>query len=241
VKRVLAILAAAGLLAIVPSTVSGVADEVFTGTFAGTAEMPPVTTGAGGTAYVFINPGATEIKYAVSYAGLSGRLVAVHINAGAAGVTGPIMLTLAAGPSTMFGTLTPASFHTTTAAPTWAAALALIRGGKAYVNLHTVAHPDGEVRAQLKAAPAAAATTAPTHTPTAVPAPTASPVATARATARRTTAPVHRSLPPTTTDPATGRGSTTDLLPLLILLGIATLGGLIATIKVRPGAAPPEE
>ncbi len=244
-KRVLLILAAASLLAIVPMGVSGAADEVFTGTFTGAAETPPVTTSAGGTVYVFINPSATEIKYAVSYTGLSGPLVAAHIHAGAVGVSGQIMLPLTPGASTMFGSLTQANFQSTSAATTWAAALTLIRTGRAYVNLHTAAHPAGEIRAQLKAAAAAATPTpAPTRTPTPTtrPTPRATVAATTRPTATaRPTATVRHSLPPTSTNPVIGRGSMPDLLPIALILALGVLGGLVATAKVKPRGTPPEE
>lgn len=242
---ILAILAVGSLAVIVPAAVSGAADEVFTGTFTGAAEVPPVATNAGGTVYVFINPAGTEIKYAVSYTGLSGPLVAAHIHGGVPGVAGPIMLPLTPGPSTMFGSLTQANFQSTSAATTWAGALSLIRTGKAYVNLHTAAHPSGEVRAQLRSAAAAATPTpAPTRTPTPTTRPTPAPTATATvaATARATTtAPIHRTLPPTATEPLTGRADTTDLLPVFIVLLLGVVGGLLATVKVKPRSAPPED
>ena len=100
-KRVLAGLALVALLGLLPVAVSGASDEVYTGTFSGSAEVPPVSTTGGGTAYVFINPSATEIKYAVSYTGLSGPLVASHIHVGAPGTNGQIMFPLTVGPSTM--------------------------------------------------------------------------------------------------------------------------------------------
>jgi hypothetical protein len=245
-KRVLLFLAAAALIAIVPGAVTGASDEVFTGTFSGAQEVPPVTTSAGGTVYVFINPTGTEIKYAVSYTGLSGPLVAAHIHAGASGVNGQIMLPLTPGPSTMFGSLTQANFQSTSAATTWAAALNLIRTGRAYVNLHTAAHPQGEIRAQLKAAASAATPTpAPTRTPspTATPRPTprATVAATAAATPRRTPTPTHHSLPPTSTDPLVSRGTTFDLLSVLLVLGIGVVGGLVATAKVKPKQGTPPE
>jgi hypothetical protein len=240
-KRLLVILAAGALLGLIPAAVSGATDEVFTGTFTGAQEAPPVSTSAGGTVYVFINPAATEIKYAVSYTGLSGSLLAAHIHYGVRGVSGQIMFPLAAGPSTMFGSLTAANFQTTTSAPKWADALNAIRSGKAYVNLHTAAHPTGEVRANLKPA-ASAATPSPTATPKATAQPTARPTARPTATARATTQPVHRSLPPTSTTTPTGRQAATDLLPVLLLLVLVGVGGgLFATWKVRPRSTPPDD
>jgi hypothetical protein len=242
-KRVLAILAAASLLAIVPAAVSGATDEVFTGTFTGAAEVPAVSTSAGGTVYVFINPSATEIKFAVSYSGLSGPLISAHLQAGPPGTNGQIMFALTPGPSTMFGSLTQANFQSTSAATTWTAALNLIRAGRAYLNLTTSAHPAGEVRAQLKStAPAATPTPAPTRTPTptAPPTPRATVAATAHATAHPTSI-AHHSLPPTSTAPTLGRASDVDLLPVLLILLFGILGGLVATAKVKPRSAPPED
>jgi hypothetical protein len=240
-KRVLLLLAAAALIAIVPGVATGASDEVFTGTFTGAQEVPPVSTSAGGTVYVFINPAGTEIKYAVSYTGLSGPLVAAHIHAGSPGVSGQIMLPLTPGPSTMFGSLTQANFQSTSAATTWAAALNLIRTGKAYVNLHTAAHPQGEIRAQLKAA-AAAATPAPTRTPTPTATPRPTPRATVAATATaKPTGTAHHTLPPTATDPSGSRGSTIDLAAVLLVLSMGLLGGLIATAKVKPRSGTPPE
>ena len=93
-KRLLAILSAGVLLIAVPGAVSG-ADEVFSGPLRGSNEVPRVTTNASGTAYVFINEAETEVKYAVSYTGLSGPLIAAHVHVGAAGSNGPIALPLA--------------------------------------------------------------------------------------------------------------------------------------------------
>jgi hypothetical protein len=260
-KRLVALVAAATVLALLPAFVSGATDEVFTGTLSGAAEVPPVATTAGGTVYVFINPAGTEIKYAVSYTGLSGPLLAAHIHVGAPGVSGQIMFPLVAGPSTMFGSLTAANFQSTSSAPTFASALAAIRSGNAYINLHTALHPQGEIRAQLKpqAAPAPTPTPQPTAKPTAkpTPKPTAKPTAapTAKPTARPTAAPTAKptvkptpagttgatSAAPSHSPPTTATigeidrsGSGPNLAIVLLLLTIGIGGGIFATMKVKP-------
>jgi hypothetical protein len=247
-KRLLGPIAALSLLAVVaflPAAVAGASDEVYTGTLSGSAEVPSVSTQGTGTVYVFINPAGTELKYAVSYTGLSGSLVAAHINGAAAGVSGPIMFTLAVGPSTMFGTLTQANFQSSAAVSSWTAALNMIRSGSAYLNLHTAAHPAGEVRAQLKsAAPAPTPTPTPTPQPTAAPTspPTANPGGSTAATAAPHTAtPKPKSLPPTAAETPTGRGTSSDFGSILAILGIGIVGGLIAVAKVRPQRPKPED
>lgn len=234
-KRVLAVLTAGFLLALlaVPALA---ADEVFSGVLRGSNEVPAVTTNGAGAAYVFINEAETEVKYAVSYTGLSGPIIAGHIHVGATGVNGPIMLPLDIGPSTMFGTLTQADFQASSAAPNWGAALTAIRQGKAYVNLHTAAHPGGEVRAQLAAAAnptaaptaSAAATAKPTTQPTTRP--SATPAQTGGAGASEDTG----SPPPTSTLPASGRGMFGDFLAIMVVLAAAGTAGAVAVWKLQP-------
>jgi hypothetical protein len=212
-------LAAAVLLALIPGFVSGAGDQVFTGTLAGSAQVPPVTTNGKGTVSVVINSAGTQVSYAVSYSGLSGPLTAAHIHVGAAGTNGPVALPLAIGPSPMFGTLTAANFMTSASAPTFASVLTAIRTGKAYVNLHTALHPDGEIRAQLKSTAAAA-----------------TPKPTTGATPRVTLPDADFDLAPGSyTQPMTGRESRTDFYLALAVLMLAVAGGLFATWKVKPG------
>lgn len=231
-KRLIAMLAASAVLALIPGVVSA-ADEVFSGTLRGDKEVPAVSTSGAGTAYVFINEAQTEVKYAVSYTGLTGPVIAAHIHVGNAGTNGPIMLPLQVGPSTMFGTLTQADFQTTGAAPTWAAALNAIRAGRAYVNLHTTANPAGEIRAQLAgtATPTPSVTAAPTTAPTAAP---ATPVATVAVSPVDTsTGGAGHTPPPTSTIPASGRQSFADLTSVLIVLLIAVVAGGFAAWKLQ--------
>jgi hypothetical protein len=215
-------LAAAALLALLPGFASAAGDQVFTGTLTGSAQVPPVTPSGKGSASVVINAAGTQVSYTVSYSGLSGALTAAHIHVAAAGANGPIALPLTVGPSPMFGTLTAANFMPSASAPTFASALNAIRTARAYVNLHTALHPDGEIRAQLKS-------TAPSASPTPRPTP-------------RVTLPDagDSGVPGTYIEPTLGRESRTDLYLVLAVLTLASGGGLLATWKVRPGRRRPE-
>ena len=111
--------------------------------------MPPVAGNGVGFATVVIAPDAKSISYEVKYAALSGDVVAAHIHVGALTWPGPIILPLKVGPSPMTGTLTAADLKVAGGVTDFAGAVAAIRAGGTYVNLHTAAHPGGEIRGQL--------------------------------------------------------------------------------------------
>jgi hypothetical protein len=120
------------------------------------------------------------VTYLVRYSGLSGPVAAAHIHTGAVGVSGGVILPLVAGPSPMTGTLTAANFAASGPVTTFAEAVAAIRAGTTYFNVHTAAHPGGEIRGQIGVtvaapAPSATPTTAPTAVPTAPPTSTVQP------------------------------------------------------------------
>ncbi|KRT64613.1 MAG: CHRD domain-containing protein [Chloroflexi bacterium CSP1-4] len=128
--------------------------EALEATIDGAQEVPAVATAATGNGLAVISSDGTSVGYAVTYGGLSGALAAAHIHTGAPGVAGGVILPLAAGPSPMFGTLTSADFKPSGSVTTFAEALAAIRGGTTYFNLHTAANPGGEIRGQIGAAAA---------------------------------------------------------------------------------------
>lgn len=123
----------------------------FGGSLSGAQEVPAVATSATGEATVVISPDDSTIWYVVSYGGLSGALAAAHIHTGAAGANGGVILPLAASASPMVGTLTSASFTASGSVTTFAQAVAAIKAGATYVNLHTAANPGGEIRGQVLA------------------------------------------------------------------------------------------
>jgi plastocyanin len=110
--------------------------------------VPPVTTDGTGTATITISDDGTSIAYNIVYSGLSGPVVAAHIHIADIGANGPILLPFTVGPSPMIGTLTAAN-STGANGLTFAQVVDKIKTGGAYVNVHTAAHPSGEIRGQL--------------------------------------------------------------------------------------------
>ena len=147
---VVAILALAGL----PATVSAVdpTQPAYGGPLTGAQEAPPVVTSATGQGTAVISADGSTITYLVTYSGLSGTVAAAHIHTGAVGIAGGVILPLTAGPSPMTGTLTAANFAASGSVTTFAQAVAAIRAGTTYFNLHTAANPGGELRGQILAA-----------------------------------------------------------------------------------------
>ncbi len=149
-KRLLTVMViVAGLMAI-PAIV--LAADQFSASLSGAQEVPAVTTSASGSATVNIitDSEVNEINYEVTYSGLSGDLAAAHIHVGAVGSNGPVILPLAIGPSPFSGTLKDTDLTPAGGVATFADAIAAIRAGNTYINLHTAANPGGEIRGQLK-------------------------------------------------------------------------------------------
>ena len=163
---VVATLALAGL----PATVLAVdpTQPAYGGPLTGAQEIPAVVTTAAGQGTVVISADGSTITYLVTYSGLSGSVAAAHIHTGAAGIAGGVILPLTAGPSPMTGTLTAANFAASGSVTTFAQAVAAIRAGTTYFNLHTAANPGGELRGQIAVTVSAPA---PTPKPTAAPTP----------------------------------------------------------------------
>ena len=128
----------------------------------GANEVPAVSSTATGTVSLTLN-GAT-VNYTVSATGLSGDARQSHIHVGPANSTGPVVVDFLAispapaGTATSFsGSFTVANIKNPTNPPlnppvvTLDDLIAQIRAGNAYANIHTAAHPGGEIRGQLAA------------------------------------------------------------------------------------------
>lgn len=107
-------------------------------TLSGSEEVPPVTSTATGSGTVTVN---SDMTVAVNISTTGINATAAHIHMAPAGQNGPVVV-----PFTRKG-------------DTWVAApgakltdaqYAAFKAGGLYVNVHSAAHPGGEIRAQLK-------------------------------------------------------------------------------------------
>ena len=152
-KRLALVVAAMALLAL-PGTMSAVdpTQPAYGGPLTGAQEVPAVVTTATGQGTAVISADGSTITYIITYSGLSGTVNASHIHTGAAGVAGGVILPIVPGPSPMSGTLTATNFTASGSVTTFTQAVAAIRAGTTYFNLHTTANPGGEIRGQIVAA-----------------------------------------------------------------------------------------
>ncbi len=104
----------------------------------GDAEVPPVTTSASGDGTITINDDHT-VTGKVTTTGIQGT--AAHIHQAAPGQNGPAIIPLKQDGTTWTvpdgAKLTDAQYEA-------------YKAGNLYVNVHSAAHPSGEIRAQLK-------------------------------------------------------------------------------------------
>jgi hypothetical protein len=109
-------------------------------TLTGANEVPPVVgSPMSGTATVTINPDRT-VSVKVVVTGMAAT--ASHIHEGVAGVIGPVIV-----PFTKTGDNTFASAE---GAKLTESQYAAYKAGNLYVNVHSAAHPVGEIRAPIK-------------------------------------------------------------------------------------------
>ncbi|MBO0734994.1 MAG: CHRD domain-containing protein [Alphaproteobacteria bacterium] len=109
----------------------------------GTQQVPPVQTSGSGTAELTYDPSTRTVTWSVTYNGLSGPATMAHFHGPAAqGKNGPPVVWLSkqgsalTSPITGEATLTPQQAQQFTA-------------GEWYINVHTQAHPAGEIRGQV--------------------------------------------------------------------------------------------
>ena len=117
---------------------------VATGMLSGSQEVPPVVTSATGYVKTALDTTTNQLMVSIQYSGLSGAPQAGHIHVGNPGANGPVKVPFTGLPATTSGT------YTATVALTDSLKLAYMNNAL-YVNLHTAANPNGELRAQLNA------------------------------------------------------------------------------------------
>ncbi|AZO44065.1 MULTISPECIES: CHRD domain-containing protein [Mesorhizobium] len=116
--------------------------EKFKATLDGGQQSPPVTTKGKGTATLTFDTAKKKLSWNVKYSGLSGPATAGHIH-------GPAAMGENAGPVIPFKKLKSPIKGSETLTDAQAADL---EAGKYYVNIHTAANKDGEIRGQIEKA-----------------------------------------------------------------------------------------
>jgi hypothetical protein len=107
-------------------------------TLAGEQEVPPVKSAGTGTGTITVGDDRS-VKGSVTTKGIVGT--AAHIHEAPVGKNGPVVIPLEKNGDTY---TVPANAKLTDAQ------FASFKAGNLYVNVHTAAHPDGELRGQLK-------------------------------------------------------------------------------------------
>lgn len=105
----------------------------------GTQEVPPVQTKASASSSIAV---AEDMLVTGSVITSDIESTTAHIHQGAVGVSGPVLVTLVKTTDTQWSVpadtrLTPEQY-------------ASYKAGELYVNVHSAAHKDGEIRMQLK-------------------------------------------------------------------------------------------
>jgi subtilisin family serine protease len=128
------------------------------GQLLGDQEAPPVATDTTGLFGVGYEVDQNELAFSVLIAPTTTTpitVVGVHLHAGAEGVNGPIVRDLAASAALTLPVFVSDSLSfggIVTPSLTAAEAAQLLAGGL-YINVHTTANPDGEIRGQVKPEP----------------------------------------------------------------------------------------
>jgi hypothetical protein len=114
------------------------ADAPASVSLAGSAEVPAVTTAASGSAKIVVTADHS-VSGSITVSGVAATMA--HIHDGAAGKNGPVVVPLTKTSETSFEVPPGTRF-------TEAQYASYLAGGY-YVNVHSAAHPGGEMRGQL--------------------------------------------------------------------------------------------
>jgi hypothetical protein len=154
----LALLAAA--VTSLAAVTGAAAGELFTARLTGAEEVPtPVDTETRGHFLIRFNRNLTAAEYTLVVRDGT-RATQAHIHCAAAGVNGPVIIFLAGlhdrgwdvdGKWVSNATVTDANITNTACGTTLAEVVQAMREGRTYANVHTLAHPAGEVRGQIRA------------------------------------------------------------------------------------------
>lgn len=157
IRASLFVMSAVTLLAIAAAAQRG----PFHANLSGAEQVPPVTTAATGTATFQLSADGKRLTYTLTV-DKADNVIMAHIHLGAKGANGPVVVWLY--PAHPPEKLKPGSFSGTLAKGTITAVnltgplkgktiadlVARIQSGDTYVNVHTQAHPEGEIRGQIE-------------------------------------------------------------------------------------------
>jgi hypothetical protein len=138
--------------------------ERFRANLVGLEETPAIFTAGSGVFTMKVNDDDTQIDFELSYENLSGPPAVAHVHFGQRGVAGGVSFFFCGGggkpacPATTSGTVAGSVVAADVVGPTaqgiaagdLAAILQMIRAGYGYANMHTAAHPAGEIRGQIR-------------------------------------------------------------------------------------------
>lgn len=134
------ILAATALALVLAASPAFAAMQTYSATLTGTEEVPPNDAAGTGTVEATLDTETKVFKWTINYEGLTGDATAAHFHgpADAGATAGPVVPIEGSLASPIAGeaTLTDAQ-------------IGELQTGKWYFNVHTAAHPDGELRGQL--------------------------------------------------------------------------------------------
>jgi Ca2+-binding RTX toxin-like protein len=138
------ITAATAALGVAGAPLANAAGPLNFGTaLSGANEVPTNASTATGTATVILSADESTMTVSVTYSNLTSPSTAAHIHTAPAGMTGPPTFPLDGATGTTSG-----SFGLENASVT-PSQVADLRAGIWYVNVHSTAYPDGEIRGQL--------------------------------------------------------------------------------------------
>jgi hypothetical protein len=122
-----------------------------------------ISTGATGSFQARLNHTGDQLTYELQYSGLEGgNILFAHVHIGQIGTTGGVMFFLCGGggrpacptgPATVTGTVSASDIIGPSgqgvAPGEFEEAIAAMRDGAAYANVHTMVYPSGEIRGQI--------------------------------------------------------------------------------------------
>lgn len=135
-------LAAVGIAALAGCSMMGMSHDTasYSAKLSGASEVPPNMSSGTGMVEAKLNKKSRTLKWTVTYSGLTGAATAGHFHGPAmAGANAAVAVPFkgsVASPITGEATLTEAQVQE-------------LMAGKWYANIHTAAHPGGEIRGQL--------------------------------------------------------------------------------------------